>query len=62
MKIFFQILFLLLTWFSSSAVIAFPKLALPTTENQQLESEVKIGVEHFANTKSSSNSYNKKSR
>jgi len=68
MKYLLQILFLLFTWFNLSATPPFSKVALPNyavsfhkTENQNLESEVKIGISNFARSGISENSFPEKS-
>jgi len=67
MRFFIQILFLLFTWFNLSATLALTKVALPShavsfpkTENQKLESELKIGVSNFARSGISENSFSQK--
>ncbi len=69
MKFFFQILFLFLTWFTNivNATPVFAKVVLPicefifsNTENVKEESVVKIGVQNFARSCISENSFSQK--
>lgn len=67
MKTLLQILFLFFTWFNLSAAPAFSKIALasydvsfPKAENQNLESELKIGISNFARSGISKNSFSQK--
>jgi len=65
MKLLFQILFF--TWFNLSATPPFSKVAIPNYEisysktgNQNLETEVKIGILNFARSNISENSFYQK--
>jgi hypothetical protein len=70
MKSLLQILLIFITWLATIAHATPPtqQLSLPTysisfstTENQKLESEVKIGIEHFARSAIEENLYSQKS-
>ncbi|SDD34421.1 hypothetical protein [Williamwhitmania taraxaci] len=64
MRFFFQIFLFLFTWFNLGATPVFSKVALPSVvvsfpkaENQNQESELKIGVSNFARSGISENSF-----
>jgi len=68
MRSLIQIIFLLFTWFNLSATPAFSKVAMPNyavsfpkSNNQKIESEVKIGVCNFARNGIFENSFPEKS-
>jgi hypothetical protein len=70
MRLLFQILLFFLTWFTNpvNATPVFTKVALPSydfrfskAENQQLESDVRIGIQNFARSSISENTFSQKS-
>jgi len=67
MKLFLQLFLLFFTWFNLSATTAFSKFAFPSyslsfpkSNNQKIESEVKIGVCNFARSGIYENSISQK--
>jgi hypothetical protein len=67
MKLFLQIFLFIFTWFSSNATPPLPKVGLPNyafsfskVENQNHESEVKIGIQNFARSGIQENSFSQK--